>query len=126
MFKQGLGNWTHYRWQFSLEAEDEIDLHFGKRERSSMSYEEAMAQVAELVENSLRQAREKGRSHIMFVHGWSTSVGWKRTTARSVVRGFMRSKSATPLIERKSCIQHESVFVAKLRPMHERATKQRL
>ena len=37
MFKQGLGNWTDYRWQFSLEAEDEIDLHFGKRERSSMS-----------------------------------------------------------------------------------------
>jgi hypothetical protein len=116
MFKQGLGNWTDYRTQLSLKAEDEVDLHFGKRDSSSISYDEAMAQVAEFVENSLRQAQEEGRSYIMFVRGWSTSLGWKKITARSVVRGFMRSKRATPLIERKSCIQHESVFVAKMRP----------
>jgi len=29
----------------------------------------------------------------------------------------MRSKAATPLIERKHCIQHNTVFLAKLRPM---------
>jgi hypothetical protein len=52
----------------------------------------------------------------MFIHGWHTSrVG--RTTARSVVRGFMRSKGATSLIERKHCIQHQTVFVAKIRPL---------
>jgi hypothetical protein len=75
-----------------------------------------MSKVANIVESSLRRAQEQGCSHVMFIHGWSTSLGWKRTTARSVVRGFMRSKKATPLIERKSCIQHDSVFVAKVRP----------
>ena len=37
------------------------------------------------------------------------------STARSQVRSFMRSKDATPLIDRRGCIQHETVFVAKLR-----------
>jgi hypothetical protein len=116
MFKQGRGDWRAYRKQFGLEADDEIDLHFGKRDKFEMSYEQAMAQVEEYVESSLRRAQEKRRPYVMFVHGWSTSVGWKKTTARSVTRGFMRSARATPLIDRTSCIQHESVFVAKIRP----------
>jgi hypothetical protein len=29
----------------------------------------------------------------------------------------MRSKAATPLIERRDCIQHQTVFVAKIRPL---------
>lgn len=116
MFKPGFGNWTDYREQFNLEPEDEVDFHFGKRERSHISYDDAMTQVAERVESSLRRAQEEGRPYLMFLHGWSTSQGWKKTTARSVVRAFMRSKRATPLIERGSCVQHASVFVAKVRP----------
>jgi hypothetical protein len=38
-----------------------------------------------------------------------------KTTARSQVRRFIRSKAATPFIERARCIQHETVFVAKVR-----------
>jgi len=115
-FKQGFGNWTDYRKQFCLKAEDEIDLHFGKRDRFEMSYDEAMGQVKELVEGELRKAQEEGRPYLMFNHGWSTSLGWKKTTARSVVRAFMLSPRATPLINRSSCIQHDAVFVAKIRP----------
>ena len=54
-------------------------------------------------------------TYVMFVHGWSKSRHGQ-TTARSQVREFMRSKAATPLIEGKHCIQHETVFFAKLRP----------
>jgi hypothetical protein len=74
-----------------------------------------MEEVARIVEASVREARNKGRSYIMFIHGWSTS-GIGKTTARSQVRSFMRSEAATPLIDRTRCLQHESVFVAKLKP----------
>jgi hypothetical protein len=55
------------------------------------------------------------RPYIMFVHGRSTSRQGK-TTARSVVRKFMRSSEATPYIERRCSIQHETVFVARIKP----------
>jgi len=98
---------------FDLSKYDEIDLHFGKRDKS-VSYDEAMAEITDIVEGCLKAAQQKGRSYVMFVHGSSTSrVG--KTTARSQVRGFMRSKAATPLIIRKHCVQHETVFVAKIR-----------
>jgi hypothetical protein len=99
----------------NLSKSDEINLHFGKRDPSLMSYQEAMAGVTDLVVASLEQARRKGRSYVMFIHGSSTSRRGK-TTARSQVRGFMRSKDATPLIDRSGCIQHETVFVARLKP----------
>jgi hypothetical protein len=38
-----------------------------------------------------------------------------KTTARSVVRGFMRSKEATPFVVKVDCIQHNTVFIAKIR-----------
>jgi hypothetical protein len=120
MFQTGVGKWTNYRTCFNLSDDDEIDLHFGKRDRFDMSYGEAMAQVAELVENCLRRAQKEGRPYVMFLHGSSTSLGWKKTTARSVVRGFMRSKSATPLIDRSLCIQHDTVFVARVRQKPQR------
>ena len=116
MFQKESGNWTDYREKFGLEKEDEIDLHFGRRDDRQMTYDDVMAQVEELVKNTLREAQNKGREYVMFCHGWSTSEGWKKTTARSVVRGFMCSKTATPLIVRKCCIQHDSVFVARVRP----------
>ena len=115
MFEQGQGDWKEYRVRFHLTAEDEIDLHFGRRSAPELSYAGAMHQVEALVEERLLRARLEGRPHLMFLHGRSTSNGWKGATARSVVRGFMRSRKATLLIERKVCVQHETVFVAKVR-----------
>lgn len=113
-FQRGYGAWRQYRSQFGLTELDEIDLHFGKRDRTRLSFAEAMAEVVDLVKARLEQARLNGRSHVMIIHGRSTSRRGK-TTARLQVRNFMRSKHATPLIDRKGCIQHDTVFVAKLR-----------
>src|SRR5437879_3307261 len=33
-FQQGLGSWTQYRSMFDLSESDEVDLHFGPRDRS--------------------------------------------------------------------------------------------
>jgi galactose-1-phosphate uridylyltransferase len=98
-----------------LSPSDQVNLHFGKRDRSVMTYREAMAGVTAVVVASLKEARRNGRPYLMFIHGSSTSRRGK-TTARSQVRGFMRSKEATPLIDRGGCIQHVTVFVAKLKP----------
>ena len=79
---------------------DEIDLHFGKRDPTRMSFKKATARVADLVVASLEaRGDRKGRPYVMFIHGSSTSRRGK-TTARSQVRNFMRSKQATPLIDR--------------------------
>jgi hypothetical protein len=114
MFQRRYGDWRQYRSEFGLTELDEIDLHFGKRDRTQMSYAEAMAGTLNLVIAKLREAQLNGRSHVMIIHGKSTSRRGK-TTARSQVRNFMRSKHATPLIDRKACIQHDTVFVVKLR-----------
>jgi hypothetical protein len=115
MFQRRFGDWRQYRAQFELSQSDEVDLHFGRRDPSAMRYEEAMDNVRSLVEHKLCEAQRHGRPYLMFIHGSSTSRRGRRT-ARSVVRGFMRSPSATPLIERSGCIQHATVFLAKLRP----------
>ena len=106
------GDWKDYRRRLGLLTDDEINLHFG--ERTEGSYDEAMARVGKLVMDRLRKAQETGRPYLMFIHGWSTS-GRGRTTARSVVRSCMRSKEATPLIVRAQSIQHDTVFVAKIK-----------
>ena len=107
------GDWTDYRQRFGLRKGDEIDLHFGKRD-PAMSYYEAMSQIPTIVRDALKQAQAAGRPYIMFVHGSSTS-GPGKTTARSQVRQFMRSKFATPFIVRRLCIEHETVFIARIR-----------
>ena len=114
-FQLGRGPWRQYRAQFGLSESDEVDLHFGKRDPSLMSFKEAMADVTDLVVASLERARRNGRPYVMFIHGSSTSRRGK-TTARSQVRNFMRSKHATPLIDRSGCVEHGTVFVAKLKP----------
>jgi hypothetical protein len=119
-FQPGWGRWERYRSQLNLSRSDEIDLHFGKRDRSRMSYQEAMAGVTALVAASLEEAQRQGRPYVVFIHGSSTSRRGK-ITARSQVRNFMRSKAATPLIDRRGCIQHVIVFVAKLKPAVERS-----
>jgi hypothetical protein len=113
-FQTDLGHWEKFRSQLGFSTSDEVDLHFGKRDRSLMSYAEAMAGVTNLVRASLEEARRKGRHYVVFIHGSSTSRRGK-TTARSQVRNFMRSKAATPLINRSGCIQHNTVFIAKLK-----------
>jgi hypothetical protein len=79
-----------------------------------MSFREAMADMTNIVVASLEEARRRRRPYVMFIHGSSTSRRGK-TTARSQVRNFMRSKDATLLINRRGCIQHDTVFIAKLK-----------
>jgi hypothetical protein len=105
------GDWRQYRRPDCRE----VDLHFGKRDPLVKTFAQAMAEVTELVERSLREAQRDGCPYVMFRHGRSTSRRGK-VTARSQVRGFMRSPKATPLIQRDQCIQHEVVFLAKVRP----------
>jgi hypothetical protein len=111
IFQKGWGDWKQYRGPDCLE----VDLHFGERDRRAKSYEQAMAEVTELVERTLREAQRDSRPYVIFIHGRSTSRRGK-VTARSQVRGFMRSPKATPLIQRDRCIQHETIFLAKVRP----------
>jgi hypothetical protein len=110
-FQKGSGNWKRYRRPDCRE----VDLHFGKRDPLVKTFAQAMAEVTELVERSLREAQRDGCPYVMFRHGRSTSRRGK-VTARSQVRGFMRSAKATPLIQRDLCIQHEAIFLAKVRP----------
>jgi hypothetical protein len=104
---------VHYRVEFSLTREDEVDLHFGQR-GPHQDYWEVMAEVRVMVENALIKAQRNRRPYVLFIHGWSTSRPG-RTTARSEVRQFMHSPAATPYIERNGCIQDEAVFLAKVR-----------
>ncbi len=110
-FQKGWGDWKRYRRPNCRE----VDLHFGPRDRQAKSFEQAMAEVTELVERMLRKAQQDGQPYVMFIHGRSTSRRGKMT-ARSRVRGFMRSPKATPFIQRGHCIQHETIFLAKVRP----------
>jgi hypothetical protein len=109
-FREGWGDWEQYRPADCVE----VDLHFGKRDRSAKTYAQAMDEVTALVERTLRDAQRDGQPYVMFIHGRSTSRRGKMT-ARSRVRGFMRSPKATPLIVRGDCIQHPTIFVAKVR-----------
>jgi hypothetical protein len=113
-FHTDLGHWEKFRSQLGFSQSDEVDLHFGKRDPAKMSYGEAMAGVTSLVRASLEEAQRQGRPYLVFIHGSSTSRRGK-TTARSQVRNFMRSTAATPLIDRRGCIQHNTVFIAKLK-----------
>ena len=117
-FAQGFGNWRQYRDWLGFSKDDEIDLHFGKRDKS-IPYDVVMDEITTIVQRGLMAAQQNGRAYVVFIHGRSTSRRGKKT-ARSMVRGFMRSKAATPLIERNHCIQHDTVFVAKVRPLPSR------
>lgn len=115
-FMHGFGPWPEYR---KLPGVREIDLHWsgrpGDRARKGLAYWEAMDGVRTFVLEQLQSAFEdRDVLHLLITHGASTSRPGK-TTARSVVRGIMRSKEATPYIHRARCIQHETVFVAALR-----------
>ena len=111
MFTTGNGDWVRYR---KLGPHKEIDLHYNELGRRDGSYDEAMDHIREVTLRAVKEAHEEGTPYVIFTHGKSTSRPGK-TTARSVVRGLMRSNELTPYIIRKECIQHESVFVAVIR-----------
>jgi hypothetical protein len=114
MVIHGQGDWKAYRQSLGLLPSDELDLHFGRRDRNAI-YDNVMAEVECKVKNALVSAQQADRPYFMFIHGHSTSRPG-RTTARSVVRRFMRSPEATPLILKSGCIQHHTVYIAKIRP----------
>jgi len=86
-FQIGSGDWTRYR---SLPGEEIV--------------------LRELEEGF----NDPNTKHVLYMHGKSTSRNGKQTS-RSVVREIMRGKAATPYIDRRCCIQHDSVFVAALK-----------
>jgi hypothetical protein len=111
MFKSEAGNWVNYRALNPLE----INYHAEPGELDGLSYYERMDQTKVGVLKILKSAQQDDVSWVLFIHGSSTSRQGN-TTYRSVIRGVMRSKDATPYIIRKECIQHPSVFVAAIRP----------
>jgi hypothetical protein len=114
MFKKGFGDWTKYRG----DGVREIDFHrasTGAKYREAFDNREAMAKVEKDTLDALSRAYADGITTLLLTHGWSTS-GPGKITARSVIRKLMRTKEATPYVCRSQCIQHESVFVAAIRP----------
>jgi hypothetical protein len=117
MFKKGTGDWTQYRGADVVE----VDLHWCPEDRHPedrrewIPYQEKMGQVEACALAALKDAYERGTKWVLFIHGHSTSRPG-RVTSRSVVRRLMRSKEATPYICRSESIQHETVFVAAIRP----------
>ena len=109
-FKKGYGPWVQYRALRPVE----IDFHLGARAPGTATYDEAMGEVHQAIANAVRTAQQNGDNWLLITHGASTSRPG-RMTARSVVLGFMRSREATPYVVRKYCVQHESVFLAKIR-----------
>jgi hypothetical protein len=113
VFIKGKGNWTEYR---KLGKYKEIDFHDGyDPEWRSLSYWDKLASFYNRTYEALKAAYENDVPYLIFTHGCSTSRPF-HSTARSEVRGLMRSKYATPYIIRKNCIQHDTVFVAAIRP----------
>ena len=109
MFKHYHGDWTDLR-----ECNPrEVDFHFG--DGMNVDYRESMDENKNQVCNALKSAQRDGAPYVLFRHGWSTSRRGK-TTARSVVRGIMRDKEATPFIIRSNCFRHDSVFLACIKP----------
>ncbi len=112
MLKRMKGNWVAFR---KLPNLMECDFHWAG-ETPAGSYWQHMESVWNVALGCLREAQIQGKQFVLFTHGGSTSrIG--KTTSRSQVRKLMRSKEATPYILRDQCIQHDSVFVAAIRPL---------
>ena len=111
-FKIERGDWIKYR---KLPDLTEVDFHLSQEEPPHHDYDESMGDAWQIALDSLKRAYADSKTcYVLFTHGQSTSRRG-RTTSRSVVRGLMRSTDATPYIDRKRCIQHDSVFVAVIR-----------
>ncbi len=105
-------NWTKFR---TLPNCREVDFHWFDSGPREVSYGEGMAEVERVAMKALQDAFTQGVQYVLMTHGSSTSRPGQ-TTARSVIRGLMRSKAATPYIVRSQCVQHHSCFVAAIRP----------
>jgi hypothetical protein len=109
-FRIETGDWTRFR----VLAPREFDLHRSEWGRREVPYWVAMNEVRVDTLSELVAAQKWGVDWLLIRHGGSTS-GRGRITARSVVRGIMRSRAATPFIVRRDCVQHELVFLARIR-----------
>jgi len=118
-FTEGYGDWTQYR---KLPDIQEVDLHLSGN--GYHDYYESMDAAYAGAIDSVRKAQEEGKKYVLFTHGHSTSRLGK-TTARSKVREAMRGKEATPFIIRRKCIQHDSVFVAAIKPLSPAGTSRK-
>ncbi|MGA7825289.1 MAG: hypothetical protein WCA14_13960, partial [Steroidobacteraceae bacterium] len=113
-FKNADGDWVELRNRLTNLLE--VDFHYGSGRETDVPYRERMEKVWAEALQALRKAQAAGNDWVLFRHGASTSrLG--ATTSRSEVRGLMRSPEATPYIIRSDCIQHETVFVARIRKM---------
>ena len=121
VFLKGTGDWTKYRELTNLM---EVDFHYSDYGSKMVGilvpsdyepYHVRMDNVYNIAFSALEEAQQKGFDWVLFTHGGSTSRPG-RITARSVVRGLMRSKESTPYIVRSKSIQHETVFLAAVRP----------
>lgn len=113
-FKSSSCNWTDFR---QLPDLVEVDFHWSDR-GTHHNYWESMEAVYNTAINALANAQKDGKKNVLFRHGSSTSrIG--KTTARSQIRKAMLSKEATPFIIRSQSIQHETVFIASIRPLKE-------
>ena len=115
-FNRGTGDWKEYE---KLGTFLSIDFHPPDSQEERLADMMPFYQRMELVTvrsiATLKEAYEQNIEYVIFRHGWSTS-GIGKTSARSKVRAAMKSPEATPYIVRKECIQHGSVFVAKIKP----------
>ena len=112
-FKHESGDWKAYR---KLPDFIEVDFHPQEGEIDQPPYWERMEQAYSRTIEALQRAQKTGKQYVLFTHGWSTSrIG--KATSRSQVRKAMQNKEATPFIIRSECIQHDSVFVAAIKPL---------
>lgn len=107
MFQREYRNWVEYRTGLDGKVR-EYDCHYGPDH--GMCYYELMQKVYDDVLKIIEAEFENDGDWVLVTHGWSTSRRGT-TTARSQVRKLMRGKDATPYIDRKRCIQGDSVFV---------------
>jgi hypothetical protein len=110
-FKKGQGDWA----QYISDDVAKVDFHFGRRDRYKHIYGDCMAEVHHLALQSLQKAQKNGDRWVMLMHGYSTSRPFM-TTARTIVRGLMRSSESTPYIIKSQSIQFDAVFLTAIRP----------
>lgn len=111
-FRKDLGDWLRFR---NLDKLMEVDFHWTNKLPSG-GYQENMDAVWNRALQSLGKAQQEGFHYVLFTHGHSTSRKGK-TTSRSQVRKLMGSPIATPYLLRSQCVQHNSVFLAAIRPI---------
>ena len=79
--KRERGDWKLYRARFDLISDDEVDLHFGRRDLG-VGYDDVMAEVKQLVDPCGRP-KKTGRPASCSFTGTRLRVLEKRLRARS-------------------------------------------